>query len=96
MTAVCAGCWKTGSYGTATANQETDQEVPYYYLELSVLDARTVTTVNGVGVDENDGRTSASFNSPMNALLIGTENTVTVTVNPTMVAVGCRARSTIP
>ncbi|PQJ34395.1 hypothetical protein BSZ35_07080 [Salinibacter sp. 10B] len=73
---------------TATDNSMSEQEVPYYYLELSVLDARTVTTVNGVGVDESDGRTSASFNSPMNALLIGTENTVTVTVRPTMVAAG--------
>ena len=88
VTAVCAGCWETGSFGAPGGKQETEQEVPYYYLELSVLDARTVTTVNGVGVDESDGRTSASFNSPTNANLIGKGNTVTVTVKPTTVAAG--------
>jgi len=66
----------------------SEQEVAYYYLELSVLDARTLTTVNGVGIDESDGRTSASFNSPTNANLIGKGNTVTVTVKPTTVAAG--------
>lgn len=67
--------------------------VPYYYLKLNVQDARVQTTVNGVGFHEGDGRTGLSFNSPMNDILIGKDNCVTVTVKPTMVPAGERPKS---
>ena len=87
---VIAGCEPDVSFFSQTTDSSSmsEQEVPYYYLELSVLDARTLTTVNGVWIQEGDGRTSLSFNSPTNANLIGKGNTVTVTVKPTTVAAG--------
>lgn len=58
-------------------------ERPYYYLNLRVLDAETLTTVNGLWVDKSDGAGSASFSSPMNDILVGQDNVVRIEVTST-------------
>jgi hypothetical protein len=58
-------------------------ELPYYYLSLRVLDSRTTTTVNGFWVDSSDGAGSASFDSPINHILVGQSNRINVKVRPT-------------
>ncbi len=86
-----SGCTQnSNSFSQVNSNDESmsDNEGPYYYLDLDVQDARTQTIVNGVGFHEGDGRTGLSLNAPMNALLIGTDNSVTVIVKPTTVPAG--------
>jgi len=84
------GCTQNSKSFSQVNDDETmsENEGPYYYLDLNVQDARTQTTVNGVWIHEGDGRTGLSFDSPTNDLLIGTGNKVTVTVKPTTVAAG--------